>query len=406
MEDFDNGELINKILKFKESLDEKLKYEYEEKLKNISENENVDSIKNAEVENIIYYKRFSLKTKFKDLLLNLQDIYIVEINDNGNIICEMYLKDVNRKIAEIDIEGKITFFDERLEDNTKLSEIIENNSDKEIYEMKELNKEELEELKQEKAKKDLEEEKKPEELNEKNEVNEEEKEKDLFEDTEKSTEQLEEDLQLDKGDIRSCTKIKLTGKDNVFRRQVPECKEFDEVLLVYISSQDCFRFVGLKRGKKPKFLESIEPSQGTMKKSMDIDAEDGKVEQQNIHRLMKFTDSKDYDFSVKIGQYGYIELSTLRKDPVTNKYISTKVETTTQRPREKQKEVNELMDKNKNLRINEEIDRFEEKKKEEGKDAKVNLNDISDKSAEKKEELEKETENERTLDENVRKYYY
>ena len=41
------------------------------------------------------------------------------------------------------------------------------------------------------------------------------------------------------------------------------------------------------------------------------------------------------------------------------------------------------MDKNKNLRINEEIDRFEEKKKEEGKDAKVNLNDISDKSAER-----------------------
>lgn len=246
MEDLNNEEFIDKILEFKESLDEKLKYEYEEKLKNISENENPDSIKNTEIENIIYYKKFSLKTKFKDLLLNLQDIYIVEINYNGNIICEMYLKDVNRKIAEIDIEGKITFFDERLEDNTTLSEIIENNSDKEIYEMKELNKEELEQLKQEKAKKDLEEEKKPEELNEKNEVNEEEKEKDLFEDTEKSTEQLEEDLQLDKGDIRSCTKIKLTGKDNVFRRQVPECKEFDEVLLVYISSQDCFRFVGLK----------------------------------------------------------------------------------------------------------------------------------------------------------------
>ena len=140
---------------------------------------------------------------------------------------------------------------------------------------------------------------------------------------------------------------------------------------------------------------------------MNIDDTTGNVENENLQRVMKFTNSKDYYFSVKIGQYGYIELNMLRKDPVTNKYISTKVETTTQRPQEKSKEINELMDKNKNKRINEEIDRFEEEKNEEGKDAKVNLNDISDKTAEKKEELEKkEDEHERTLDENVKKYYY
>lgn len=157
MEDLNNEEFIDKILKFKESLDEKLKYEYKEKLKNISENESTDSIKNAEIENIIYYNNFSFKTKIQDLTLEIQDIYIVEINDNGNIICEIYSKDISHKIAQIDMEDKITFVDEKLEDNTTLSEIIENNSDKEIYEMKELNKEELEQLKQEKAEKDLEE---------------------------------------------------------------------------------------------------------------------------------------------------------------------------------------------------------------------------------------------------------
>ena len=402
MEELNLEEVDKKVLEFKENLDQKLVEEYREKLENVPEKEQ-EEIKLTEIFSVKYYDQFSLRTKIKDLLITVKDVYIVELVNGDNITYEIYLKDINHKIAQIDIEGNIIFSDEKFENNTTLDEIEENNNNEKKFEY---DKEQLEELEQEKSKKDLEEEKKQEEQNENNEIYEEEQEQKIFEDTEKSTEQLEEELQLDKGDIRSCTKIKLTGKDNVFKRQVPECKEFDEVLLVYISSQDCFRFVGLKRGKKPKFLESIEPSQGTMKKSMDIDAEDGKVEQQNIHRLMKFTDSKDYDFSVKIGQYGYIELSTLRKDPVTNKYISTKVETTTQRPREKQKEVNELMDKNKNLRINEEIDRFEEKKKEEGKDAKVNLNDILDKSAEKKEELEKETENERTLDENVRKYYY
>lgn len=401
MQNLSKEELINKILEFKEKLDEKLKYEYEEKIKSISEDENPDSIKSAEITDIIYYNDFSFKTKIQDLAIKIQDIFIVEINDNGKITCEIYSKDISHKIAQIDVEGKITFCDEKLEENTTLSEIIENNLNKEIYEMKELNKEELEELELQRSKeteKDLKEVEQQEQSEEQNE---------LLEDTEKNTEKLEEELHLERGDIRACADIKLTGKDNLFRNKVKESKEYDSVKLVYVASEDAFRFVGLKKGKKPKFLETIEPSQRTTKSGMNINAENGKVEEQNISRVMKFTDSKDYDFSVKIGQYGKIELDMLRKDPVTNKYISTKVETKSERPKEEQRTINEFMDKNKNTRINEELDEFEEIKQDEGKDAKVNLNDISDEAVEKKEEIDRqEDENERTLDENVRKYYY
>ena len=61
----------------------------------------------------------------------------------------------------------------------------------------------------------------------------------------------------------------------------------------------------------------------------------------------------------------------------------------------------------------EELDELEEgskkeidkEKNEEGTNPDVNLNDISDSAREKKEEMDKENDRERTLDENVRKYY-
>ena len=399
MQNLNKEEVDKKVAKFKQSLEQRLEQEYKEKLEGISEEKKQEEIYLTEIFSVKYYDVLSLKTKFNNILLHQEDVYIVEFVNGENTTYEIYFKDTNHKIAQIDIEGKIIFEDEKLDNNTTLAEIEENNNEKESLEY---NKEELEELEEQKEEKNVEEAEQ-----EKNTDISEEREEEIFEDTEKSTELLEEELKLDKGDIRSCTKIKLTGKDNVFRKHVPECREFDEVKLVYISSEDHYRFVGLKHGQPPKFLESIEPSQSTGKRGMNIDDTTGNVENENLQRVMKFTNSKDYDFSVKIGQYGYIELNMLRKDPVTNKYISTKVETTTQRPQEKSKEINELMDKNKNKRINEEIDRFEEEKNEEGKDAKLNLYDISDKTAEKKEEIEKkEDEHERTLDENVKKYYY
>lgn len=410
MEDLNNKELIDKIIEFKETLDEKLKDEYEEKLKNISENEQ-EEIKLTEIFCIKYYKEFDLKTKIKDLILKLQNIYIVELKNGENTTYEIYFKDINHKIAQIDIKGKILFFDEKIDEDTTLVKLEENNNDKNSFNF---SKEDLKEIKQNQDKEQDTETNKEEEENEKLEENQAE-EQNLFEDTEKSTEKLEEELKLDKGDIKSCTKLKLNGKDNLFRNKVKESREFDAVKLVYISSKDSFRFVGLKNGQSPKFLETIEPSKETMKTSIDINRDGSKIEQENIKGLMKYNGSKDYDFSVKIGQYGYIELSVLRKDPVTNKYISTQLETTTQRPT-KQK-VKELMDKDKNKRIKEEVQEYEKEKQEKGKDTDININDISDDGRKIKEETkrelkdkgeiqEKEDDRERTLDENVKKYYY
>ena len=384
MEEKSIDEINKEIIQFKQDLEEKIKQENNQNQENKPE-EN-EELELTEILNITYYEEFDLKTKFKDVILMLEDVYVVELEKANSITYEIYTKDTIHKIAQIDIEGKITFIDRAIEDNTTIEEIKKLNENKDSITY---TKAELDELEEDKEQKQEE----PEEISE---------------DPEKSTEQLEEALNLDEGDIRSCVKVKLSGKDNLFFNKVPEARQFDEVRLVYISSMDTFKFVGLKRGQPPKYFETIESSKETMKTTKNIDSDTGKVEEQNIYGLMKCKTSKDYDFSVKIGQYGYIELSALRKDPVTNKYISTKVETTTQRPQEKQQEVNQLMDKNKNTSINEEIKTVEKKENKQGPNSDIYVNDISNaskKEQEKKEEIEKENNRERTLEENVIKYF-
>ena len=384
MEEKSIDEINKEIIQFKQDLEEKIKQENNQNQENKPE-EN-EELELTEILNITYYEEFDLKTKFKDVILMLEDVYVVELEKANSITYEIYTKDTIHKIAQIDIEGKITFIDRAIEDNTTIEEIKKLNENKDSITY---TKAELDELEEDKEQKQEE----PEEISE---------------DPEKSTEQLEEALNLDEGDIRSCVKVKLSGKDNLFFNKVPEARQFDEVRLVYISSIDKFKFVGIKRGQPPKYFETIEASKETMKPTKNIDSDTGKVEEQNIYGLMKCKTSKDYDFSVKIGQYGYIELSALRKDPVTNKYISTKVETTTQRPQEKQQEVNQLMDKNKNTSINEEIKTVEKKENKQGPNSDIYVNDISNaskKEQEKKEEIEKENNRERTLEENVIKYF-
>ncbi len=402
MEEKSIDEINKEIIQFKQDLEEKIKQENNQNQENKPE-EN-EELELTEILNITYYEDFDLKTKFKDIPLMLDDIYVVELEKSNSITYEIYKKDTTHKIAQIDIEGKITFIDKAINDNTTIEEIKKLNENKKSITY---TKAELDELEEDKEQISSNKENTEQELSDKEENNDDKQEEteEISEDPEKSTEQLEEALNLDEGDIRSCVKVKLSGKDNLFFNKVPEARQFDEVRLVYISSMDTFKFVGLKKGQPPKYFETIESSQETMKTTKNIDSDTGKVEEENIYGLMKCTTSKDYDFSVKIGQYGYIELSALRKDPVTNKYISTKVETTTQRPQEKQQEVNQFMDKNRNTRINEEIEEFEKEKNEQGTNPDVNVNYISDASREEKEKIEEENDRERTLDENVRKYF-
>ena len=295
MEEKNINDINEKIIKFKNDIEEIIKQENNQNQeKNKEENEELES---TEILNITYYDEFDLKTKFKDVILKLKDVYIVELEKGNSTTYEIYTKNAIQKIAQIDIEEKITVIDRTIEDNTTIEEMKKLNEDKKSIAY---TKEELDELEKNSKKE-----------NEK-EIDEEEKEE-IFEDTEKSTEQLEEELKLDKGDIRSCVKVKLSGKDNLFFNKVPEARQFDEVRLVYISSIDKFKFVGIKRGQSPKYFETIEASKETMKTAKNIDSDTGKVEEQNIYRLMKCKTSKDYDFSVKIGQYGYIELNALRK---------------------------------------------------------------------------------------------
>lgn len=408
-------ELDKKILFFKLKLQQRLDEEYKEKLVEDSEKEKIEGFEEVfetEISSIKYYDEFFLKTKFKELL-GLNEVYIVELRSGEKTIYEIYLKDTNHKIAYIDVDEKIEFINELIDSDVTIQEIEKMNEENEI----EYFEEDLEKLEEEypEVKEELEKENyQTEVLNEEEQIDEEEKkDEEILENSELNTQMLEEELGLDNGDIVSCTKVILNGKDNLFKKQVKEAKNFDRVYLVYVKSSDSFRFVGKKVGEKPRFLESVEPSKETMKQSIDIDSETGDMEYRNIKGLMKIKDSKDYDFSVKIGQYGCIELESLRKDESSNKYISTKVETTSQRPLENQKAAEKLMDKRYNKYIHDDVENFEDIKENEGSSIDVNIRDVAKGKEEQhvREELdeidEKEgKDREKSLDENIKKYYY
>ena len=185
---------------------------------------------------------------------------------------------------------------------------------------------------------------------------------------------IEKDLGLDMNDIRSCTKVNMKGDINLFRDKVPEAKEYDIVQLVYLNKEKEFRFIGKKYGEPYKYLNSIEPSKETIKKSINVKDNGEKIEENNINGLMKLNSDRNYDFAVNITKYGEIELNILRKDQVTNRYMATQIETTTQKPNSRQ--VKEMMDKDRNCDISEEIAKYDDRIYE--GDENINLYEISD----------------------------
>ncbi len=153
MEEKNINEINKEILQFKKDIEENIKQANNQNQENNSE-EN-EELELTEILNITYYDEFDFKTKFKDVILMLEDVYIVELEKSNSTTYEIYTKDAIHKIAQIDIEGKITFIDRAIEDNTTIEEMKKLNEDKKTISY---TKEELDEL-EEGSKKEIDKEK-------------------------------------------------------------------------------------------------------------------------------------------------------------------------------------------------------------------------------------------------------
>ena len=356
-----------------------------------AENENMD------IREIHYLKEFQIINETEKYMgYNENDIFIVEKNKKDIKYYDIYNKDMER-LASTEEEGVLKIdesYKEKLKENLKdfypqlgledekrkmfLHEIqyVQEKNGQQQYFSKEkgfiINDKSKEEITKEENEEQIK------DVREKRQNN-----IDIIDTT-----LIEEDLGLNEKDIGSVIQI----KDKVFYEKVPEAKKYDgNAMLAYCKATNSFIVMGLKNGKY-EMCESIEPSVGTMKTSVDLDRRGENIEKQAIGGIMKLKENNEYDFAVNIEPGGVIEFQELRMDN-HGKYMSADL--CIQGQTQTSWEVEKMMDKGKNRLIDDEMEEF---KNEQKHDEAVTVGSLDEKNC-TKEEKSGQLHNERLKDE-------
>ena len=352
MQDNKREEVINNMLKLRESLSEGLK-------------EN-----NQEIENIGYYKDF----RFKGTQFGVNDAFVVKIKDDSvpqkemepreaeeKYIYEIYDKD-NNLVATVDIEGNVSFVPEYFEgmDDAYLEALDLENAEFELPEELEkddlvLTKGELDEIQNSRRIEDVSKKIGKEEISSYSEMKTDQK--PLF------------DKITNKQEIDQNTRVTQT---ETLADMIPELKEKGIVKVGVVYSDHSkgqsgrFSIVEIEKDgniQKINSLQNIEVAT-TGQTVTSINSTDGSVVEQEqvagmvrINGRSKANGEEEY-LSVKVGNYGILEVDYVRADLSKDKderYLSAPIETQNMKPTTR--EVREFMDKSKNTDISEEIER-------------------------------------------------
>lgn len=170
---------------------------------------------------------------------------------------------------------------------------------------------------------------------------------------------IEQDLGLDKGDIESCTVI----RDKRFYDNVLEARLAHGLsVLAYSKSKNVFFVVSIDEKGNCEKLDSIKSSELTTDTTSQV--KDGKVQEEAVQNVMHVKGNDELAYSVRVNPgANELELYELRRDLTQdgqNKYISTELETSTQRPT---REEVETFRKENNPEITDEITVIEEYKR-------------------------------------------
>ena len=162
---------------------------------------------------------------------------------------------------------------------------------------------------------------------------------------------IEDDLGIDRKSIKYCQEI----QDERFFDLVPESKKFSRTgMLIYAKGE--FMIIGIKDGKFQQYT-SIEPAKPTLKTSKDLDRDGSSIKDENISGILKFKDNREYDFSIDIEHDGRVEFQELRRNLETGELMSADIQTSTQY--RASWEVEQMMNKNKNENIEDEMKKLE-----------------------------------------------
>lgn len=355
---------------------------------------------NKKIEDIIYYKELEfLKSDKKYFSFEEKDIFIIEKSENKDgkkeLDYELYNKE-GKLIANLDEKLNIEFTKEYKE---KLKKMPKEYYDKIGFDKRKMSLEKI--VKEKSIDKDL-----KKEYNDKTKRREEKRQTTKEEhrlSKEEKTKKMEEDLSIKEKDIKSSSEI----RDEEFYRLVPEAKKFKgNVSIVYISSTNEFKLLGIDRKTgKYKELKSVLASQAVEQtSSIDLGRNGEKVKRESLKAVLKIKGNEEYSFAAKLEPYNPIEFKELRRDLHTGEYMSTNMQTFHQYPTTK--EVDEMMKKEKNHDIIQEVETFEKKEKKGIKQ--TNINRIKDETVEKEKKIRQEEEQikEKTIHDQGNKYYY
>ena len=184
-------------------------------------------------------------------------------------------------------------------------------------------------------------------------------------------EKMEESLGLDPKDIKSSSEI----TDPQFYQMVPEAKEYNgNVSVVYVGSTNEFMIVGVDRKTgEYKPLDTVEASRATevgeTNKTIDLGRDGSEVEEKSLKAIINIKGENEYSFATKLEGMNPIEFKGLRRDQHSGEYISWDIDTSHQYPATQK--VADMMDKDKNEYITEEIDKFNDKTQEGAKSVSI-----------------------------------
>ena len=179
------------------------------------------------------------------------------------------------------------------------------------------------------------------------------------------------------------TEQKVTDKDTMASLLNVQGKGYRKIAIVYsdkfkeAGNTTKFSFVGIKQDGSAEKIDTIEQAYGTnpTKNVHSVNRDGSKIEEKTETSFFKIEGKTETQIAVYIGNMGTIEPSLVRTPAQDNEEaISIPIETSNIRPTTR--EIRELMNRNRNTRVKEEIQEIEKHKKSGCKD--FSIKDIDD----------------------------
>ena len=149
---------------------------------------------------------------------------------------------------------------------------------------------------------------------------------------------------------------KINGSEN-FNNLIPGTGKFSKIAVIYSNNtNDKFKMVGIAADGKVEEIPALTQTEGVnpTEKIVSADRYGNNIKEQSSQAMFKINGRANEGFSINIGSMGCIEVHYVRRS-TDDEYISIPVETNT--TRYVKSEIKREMDKTKNTRVEEEIDK-------------------------------------------------